>query len=81
MHWGYGWEQAPGGIFMVLFWIVIIGLIAFLVKAVAGCSKKEEKTETALDILKKRYARSEISRDEFENIKPQLTKLKKQFFL
>ena len=69
MHWGHGWETAPGGIFMVLFWIVVIGLIALLIRGLSGRSKKEEETETALDILKKRYARSEITREEFENIK------------
>ncbi len=69
MHWDYGWGMGFGWVFMILFW-VLIGLgIVYLVKLIAGGSKKEEQTETALDILKKRYARGEISKEEFEEKK------------
>lgn len=62
---GFGW------IFMVLFWALVILGIIFLIQLITKGSKREE---TALDILKKRYARGEITRDEFEKIKDDLTK-------
>ena len=58
---------------MVLFWVLVILGIVYLIQLIAKGSKKEE-TETALDILKKRYARGEITKEEFEKIKDDLTK-------
>lgn len=69
MHWDYGWGMQYGWFFMIIFWMLIIVLAFFFVKMIIGGQKREDRTETALDILKKRYARNEISREEFEKIK------------
>lgn len=69
MHWEYGWGTGSGWLFMIIFWVVIITGVFFFIKLLAGSLKKEDKPETALDILKKRYARNEINREEFEKIK------------
>jgi len=78
MHWGDfgvgGWGMGFGWIFMVIFWILLILGIIYLIKFVSGGMKKEEPKETALDILKKRYAAGEISKEEFGRIKDDLTK-------
>ena len=55
-----------GGIFMILFWLLLIILIFLLVKKSSSHSGRQE---TAEDILKKRYARGEISREVFERMK------------
>lgn len=72
MHWAYGWGMGFGWIFMILFWVLIIMGIVFLIKLVSGGLKDEKKEETALDILKKRYAKGEIGREEFEEKKKEL---------
>ena len=64
--WGIGW------IFMIVFWgLIALGLI-LLVRWLIGMTKGAKIEETALDILKKRYARGEIGREEFEEKKKDL---------
>lgn len=70
--WNYGWGMGFGWLSMVLFWILIILGIVYLVKLIAGGSKKDSTAETALDILKKRYAKGEIGKDEFEQKKKEI---------
>lgn len=65
----FGW----GGGFMMVTWILLIMIGIYLIFTFAGKSKNpEEKNashETALDILNKRYASGEISREEYEEMK------------
>ncbi len=67
---GYGWG-GMGMIGMSLFWILLIVGIAILVKS-CGICEKNALEKTALDILKERYARGEIEREEFEQTKHDL---------
>ena len=57
-----------GSIMMVLFWAVIIGL------AVWAMSLLTKSEHSALDIARERYARGEITQDEFERIREDLEK-------
>ena len=76
MGWGYGGMGWLGFIFMIAFWALIIIGIVFLIKWLAGLSGQGAhltgKGEDALDILKKRYARGEINKEEFEEKKKDL---------
>ena len=76
MHWDNGWGMAFGlGWFaMVVFWALLILGIVYLVKMIAGSPKRGDKEETAIEILKKRYAKGEIGKEEFDRIKDDLTK-------
>ncbi len=69
MHWGgdFGMGFGGGGIFMIFFWGLIILGVVYLVKIIlGGGSTEEKKNESAQEILEKRFARGEISKEEFE---------------
>ena len=69
MNWGWG-----GMFIQMLFWIVLIIVIVWAVRYIARPNqhKSSSSEESALDILKKRYAKGEIDRDEFEQKKRDL---------
>jgi len=72
---GYGWGgMGLGMIVMSLFWIMlIVALVMFLKsKQDSGASSGPRQEKSALDILKERYARGEIGREEFEQKKRDL---------
>jgi putative membrane protein len=57
---------------MIISWgLVVLGLI-FLIRWCVGMTKTAQSEESALDILKKRYARGEIDKEEFEQEKRDL---------
>jgi len=69
---GHGWWFLGG--FIWLFWIAILVGLVYFIKWVARQNKpRETKTgETPLDVLKMRYARGEINKEEFEQKKKDL---------
>lgn len=75
MNWGnYGWGMGFGWIFMVLFWALVILGIGYIVQAISRKTGRQGMVETPLDILKKRYAQGEITKEEFERMKDDLMK-------
>lgn len=71
MMWGDHWMF--GG-FMWLFWIAVLVGLFFLIKWAVqqGRSGDQKRDESPLEILKKRYARGEIDKEEFEQKKKDL---------
>ena len=67
MDWGH-MDYGYGGVIMWIILILIIGVIAyFVIKGQKLIPKDGE--ETPLEILKKRYAKGEITKQEFEKMK------------
>jgi putative membrane protein len=78
MGWG-GFGSGFGWIFMLLFWGLIIWAIFALIRGVSGhgcCGhhrgENESKNGGALEILKERYAKGELSKEDFERMKKDL---------
>jgi putative membrane protein len=69
---GMGWWMIFGGLWMLLFWG---GLIALIVWGIVKLSQRGGSTQkrNSLDIAKDRYAKGEISREEFEQLKKDLS--------
>ena len=75
MNWGYGmgWGMS---IIMMAFWIAVIVGIVFLIRWVVLSTDRRRETkveDSALEILKQRYAKGEINKDEFEEKKKDLS--------
>lgn len=72
--WGSRWDGFGPFMMlpMMLFWLLIIVIGILLVRKLWRESRDNEvpaASKTALDILKERYAKGEISKAEFEQIK------------
>ncbi len=69
MHYGFGY----GGMFMWIIFLVVVGfLIYFVVQAQKGKGPMQTQAESPLDILRKRYAKGEISKEDFDRMKKDL---------
>jgi len=73
---GMGWWMMFGGLWMLIFWGGLIFLIVWGIKKLTergGSGSTTTGKRSPLDIAKERYARGEISREEFEQIKKDLS--------
>jgi putative membrane protein len=64
-------------VWRIVMWIVILGIVGVVIWLIVRTQKQQgsrgwPQGESPLDIAKKRYARGEISREEYENLKRDL---------
>ncbi len=73
---GWGWGPGFGWIFMILFWVLIIfGIVAlakWLFSSTDTRGAPPPRSKDALDIVKERYARGEIDREQYEQMRRDL---------
>ena len=76
-HWGFGF--IGGGFLMIMFWALIIGLVVWLI---AGIGRRghymhrmhyQGYTSDAREIARERYAKGEISKEQYEQLKKDLS--------
>jgi putative membrane protein len=67
---GFGWMG-----FGWIFWLIVIAVIVCLIIKITNQKQTDNiyPKETPLEILKKRYAKGEISKEEFERIKKDIS--------
>jgi len=72
MHEFGGWSMLFGGIGMLIFWG---GIIALVIWGVSRLTKHGHSAtrNNPLDIARERYARGEINKEQFEQIKKDLS--------
>jgi len=74
---GYGFGGFGFGfLFMILFWGLIIWAIIALVKTVSDNAKKSggENEDTPMGILRERYAKGEVTKEQFDQMKKDLSR-------
>ena len=69
---GMGWWMVFGGVWMVIFWGGVIALIVWGIKKITERGSSAQKGNP-LDIARERYAKGEISSEEFEQMKEELS--------
>lgn len=73
---GFGWGglMGIGAVVMIVFWGLVIWGIVLLVRGLASGvgGGESSRQDSALEILKRRYVRGEISKEEFEDKKKDL---------
>jgi putative membrane protein len=74
---GYGLMGGFGFLLVIGFWVLIVVLIILLIRRLITLSPARTASmpqgDSALEILKKRYARGEIDKEEFEAKKKDLS--------
>src|SRR3989344_4038291 len=58
----------------ILWLIFLIGIIVLIIWLIYNFTKKGKESETPIDILQKRYAKGDISKKQFEEMKKELRK-------
>ncbi len=73
MGWGGGWGFF-GALHMVLWWaLIILGIVVLAKWLLAGTARGQAHPgDRALEVLRERYARGEIDKDEFDKRKRDL---------
>ncbi len=70
MMWGYGWGGwALGALMMLVFWGGLVALVIFAVRGWGGSHRGDSgqpRVPDATATLEERFARGEISKEEFE---------------
>lgn len=73
----YGWNDSWMGFGMLVFWVLVIGVVAAAVVTLTRSERsgaRDDGTSRARALLAERYARGEIDTDEFQSRSHELEK-------
>lgn len=78
MNGDYGFGHFGGGFIGIIFWIIVIAAIVMLFRLLSDNRSSNDndgdRSESALEILNKRYARGEIDQQEYERKKREISR-------
>lgn len=66
---GMGWWMLLGSFWFVFFWAVVIWV---MVRVSERGNRNQEAEESAIEILRRRYARGEIDKEQFDQMRRDL---------
>lgn len=66
----YGGYGSVGHSLMFVFWLIFFGVFGYLIFQLSG--RKNNDNDNAMNVLKERYAKGEIDKEEFEEKKKNL---------
>lgn len=69
LWWGWGLGMM---LMMLLFWVLVIVGIVVLIRWLVG-QTREGRSDSATEILRRRYARGEITKEQFDSMKRDLS--------
>ena len=82
MGFGFGFGGILMGIMMVIVWVAVISIAVWLLSLLfprathsassSGTLKRSDTLESPIDILKQRYARGEITKEQFDQMRHDL---------
>jgi putative membrane protein len=76
MMWWYGGNGGwmwVGMVLMVVFWVAVIALIVWAVRSFSGRMPAGSGGSNALDIARQRYAKGEITKGQYDQMKKDLS--------
>lgn len=71
MHDGMGWWMVFGSVWVVLFWAALVWFVASIFNRRGESGQPKE--DSPLEIAQRRYARGELSREQFDQIRRDLS--------
>jgi putative membrane protein len=69
MNDGMGWWMVPGSFWYVFFWALVVWTV---VRVTERGNRNQEFGESAIEILRKRYAKGEIDKEQFDQMRRDL---------
>ena len=62
----YGWTGGWAGmVWMILFWVAILAVVYLIVRSLGSSEARAGRARDAMEILDERFARGEISEEEY----------------
>ncbi len=75
-HEGMGWWMVFGGIVTIIFWAGVFALVVWVIAKLVGHEGSRSvagQKHNPLDIARERYAKGEITKEQFDQIRKDLT--------